>query len=222
MKPSAATGSTRWLAMSAARARPVLPDAIELDAGQRQPAQLHGKHHRQHQPEPEAGNGIKRQRADRQQAIAQAARPRAGDDAERRAEAERQCRRAAHQQQRVRQPLADHVEDRPREGDRPAEVEMGERPEVVGKARHGRLIEPPALAQLLDQAGIAAGRHDIGIDRIAARRLEQEEGADDDQQQHGNRADQAAAQQDQRAAHGRSPQEGERRAFRTRMRRSPP
>ena len=114
--------------------KPGLARRDRFDAGQRQPAQLHRKHHRQHQPEPEAWNGIKRQRADRQQAIAQAARPRPGDDAERRAEAERQCGGAAHQQQGVRQPLADHVEDRPRERDGPAEVEMGERPEVDWQA----------------------------------------------------------------------------------------
>ena len=67
----------------------------------------------QHQAEPEAGHGIERQRADRQQAVAQAAGPRAGDDAERRAEAEGERGGAAHQQQRVGQALEDDVEDRP-------------------------------------------------------------------------------------------------------------
>ena len=60
---------------------------------------------------------------------------------------------------------------------------------------------PQRWRSCLDQAGVAAGRDDIGVDRVAARRLEQEERADDHQQQHGDRADQAAAQQDQRAAH---------------------
>ena len=179
MKPRAATGSTRWRPMSSARARPVLPEAMDSMPRERQPAQLHGKHHGQHQPQPEAGDGVERQRADRKQAVAGAARPRAGDDAERRAEAERQRRGAAHQQQRVRQPLADHVEDRPREGDGPAEVEMGQRPQIGRKAGQRRLVEPPALAQQLDQPGIAASRHDIGIDRVAAGRLQQAEGADD-------------------------------------------
>ena len=38
-----------------------------------------------------------------------------------------------------------------REGDRPAEIEMGERPEIDAEPRQRRLVEAPALAQRLDQ-----------------------------------------------------------------------
>src|SRR6185312_12043476 len=58
------------------------------------------------------------------------------------------------------------------------------------------------LAQHLDQAGIAAGRGDIGVDRIAGGCFEQQEGADDDNGQHEDRADQAATEKGECAGHG--------------------
>ena len=125
-----------------------------LDAADRQPAQFDGEDHDQHQAEPEAGHGVERQRADRQQPVAQAAGPRAGDDAEQRAEAEGERGGAAHQQQRVGQPLEDHVEDRPREGDGPAEVEMRERPEIDGEPRRSPTGRGPSAG-----AAPRSGRH---------------------------------------------------------------
>ena len=120
-----------------------------LDAADRQPAQIDGEDHDQHEAEPEAGHGIERQRADGQEPVAYAAGPGASIDAEGGAEPEGERRGAAHQQQRVGQPLEDDIADRPREGDRPAEIEMQQRPEVVGQARQLRLVEAPAVAQQL-------------------------------------------------------------------------
>ena len=184
--------------------KPCLARGDGFDAGQRQPAQLHGKDHGQHQPEPEAGHGVERQRADRQEPVAKAARPRAGDDAEHRAEAEGQRGGAAHQQQRVGQPLEDHVEDRPREGDRPAEIEMDERPEIGGEPRRSPTGRAPSAG-----AAPRSGRHRrrstrIGVDGVAGRRLEQQERADDDDQQHRD-APISRGEQEQRTSHAGRP-----------------
>ncbi len=58
------------------------------------------------------------------------------------------------------------------------------------------------MAQQLDHAGVAAGRNDIGVDRVAGCRFQQQEGADDDDQQHEDAADEAAAKEDEGAGHG--------------------
>ncbi len=173
-----------------------------LDAADRQPAQVDGEDHDQHQAEPEARHGIERQRADRQETVAKAAGSCAGIDAERRAEAEGERGGADHQEKRCGQALEDDFADRPGEGDGLAEVEMQQRPEIVGKPRQFRLVEAPAMAQQFDHAGIAAGRDDIGIDRIAGRGFEQKECADDDDQQHEDAADETAAEEGEGAGHG--------------------
>ena len=71
---------------------PVLPDAIvsmpPTGSQRRSTAKMTIKH----KAEPEAGHGIDGDRADRESAVAPAARPRAGDDAEGRAEPRRRAR----------------------------------------------------------------------------------------------------------------------------------
>ena len=136
--------------------------------------------------EPEARHGIERQRADRQDAVAQAAGPRAGDDAERRAEAEGERGRAAHQQQRVRQPLEDHVADRPGEGDGLAEIEMQQRPEIGGEPRAAADWSSPQRwrSAAIMPASPPRPRRDRRRPRRRGAAFEQQEGADDDDEQH--------------------------------------
>ena len=182
--------------------KPGLVRGQALDAADRQPAQVDGKDDDQHQAEPEAGHGIERQRADRQETVAKAAGSGAGIDAECRAETEGKRGGADHQQQCGRQAFEDDVADRPGEGDRLAEIEMQQRPEIVGQPRQFRLVEAPAMAQQFDHAGVAAGRDDVGVDRVAGRGFQQEEGADDDDQQHEDAADETAADEGEGAGHG--------------------
>ena len=79
---------------------------------------------------------------------------------------------------------------------------MRERPQIDGEPCRRRLVEPPALAQRLDQAGVAAGRDHIGIDRIAGCCFQQQESTDDDDQQHWNAGQKTAADEIERAGHG--------------------
>ena len=58
------------------------------------------------------------------------------------------------------------------------------------------------MAQQFDHAGVAAGRDDIGVDRVAGCCFQQQEGADDDDQQHEDAADEAAAEEGEGAGHG--------------------
>ena len=60
------------------------------------------------------------------------------------------------------------------------------------------------MAQQLDHAGVAAGRDDVGVDRVAGCGFEQQEGADDDDQQHEDAADEATAEEGEGAGHGAS------------------
>ena len=129
MKPSAATGRTRWRAMSAARARPVLPEAMRLDAADRQPAQVARQRRRS---APGRARSPARHRAPASRSTGARSRKLPGRapaiDAERRAEAEGERGGAAHQQQRVGQAFEDDVADRPGEGDGLAEIEMERAP----------------------------------------------------------------------------------------------
>ena len=119
---------------------------------------------------------------------------RAGDDAERRAEAEGERRGAAHQQQRVGQPLEDDVADRPGEGDRPAEIEAGERREVG--ASRASTDWSSAVAWRAAPRPARRRRRRSRRDRRRRRRrrrcFKQEEDADDDDQQHRDAADRGA------------------------------
>ncbi|WP_292365390.1 hypothetical protein [Mesorhizobium sp.] len=50
------------------------------------------------------------------------------------------------------------------------------------------------MAQQFDHAGVAAGRDDIGVDRVARRGFEQQEAADDDDEENEDAADETAAE----------------------------
>ncbi len=89
-------------------------------------------------------------------AVAPAARPRAGDDAEERTDPEGQRRRQAHQDERVGQPLENDVEHRPLEGGRPAKIAAQQRRAVGKEALQRPAIQAPLGAQLGGAAGIRA------------------------------------------------------------------
>ena len=177
-----------------------------LDARCREPAQLHGEDDAEHQAEPEARHGVERQRADRKQRgrrRCRAARRRRCRAAEPSPKDERDG--AAHQPERVGQAFEDDVEDRPAEQHRPAEIEAQERGDVEPEPREDRLVEAVAFAQRLHQRRVAAAdRQEIGVDRVAGRGFEQEEGADDDDQQHRDAADQPAPGEKEGTSHAGS------------------
>ena len=174
--------------ISSARASARLAGGDRLHPADRQPAQVDGKDHDEHEAEPEAGHGIDGDRSDREQPVAPASRPGAGDDAERRAEPEGERGGKAHEEQRVRQPLQHDVEHRPLEGRGPAEIEPQEGGRIGDEPLQRALVEAPLRAQLGDAFRVgAAGSRQIGVDRVAGRRLEQQKGAerDDDQDRDG-------------------------------------
>ena len=91
---------------------------------------------------------------------------------------------SAHEQQRVRQPLQHDVEHRPLEGRRPAEIEPQEGGHIGEEPLQRALVEAPFGAQLGDAFRVgAAGAGEIGVDRVARRRLQQQERADRDDRQ---------------------------------------
>ncbi len=80
---------------------------------------------------------------------------------------------------------------------------MQQRPEIIGEAGELRLVEAPTMAQQFDHAGIAAGRDDIGVDRVAGRGFEEQEAADDDDEEDEDAAEEAATEETEGAGHAR-------------------
>ena len=192
--------------MSAARASPVLPEAMDLDPRDREPVEPHGEDHREDEPEPEARDRVDEKRPGGEQPVGGRPRPPAGDDAEERAEQEGERRRGAHQPERVRQPLGDHLRDRAIERDRIAEIAPGELAEGEGEAREHRAVEPVFGAKRLGHRRVAAtDRDEIGIDRVAAGAVEQQEDADDDDQQHRDAAEKPGDDEAEEARHLSAP-----------------
>lgn len=58
------------------------------------------------------------------------------------------------------------------------------------------------MAQQFDHAGVAAGRDDVGVDRVTGGGFQQKESADHDNQQYEDTADEATAKEEKRAGHG--------------------
>ena len=192
-----------------ARPRQTVPARSDgFDTARRQPAQFYREQDDQHQRQPEARHRIEHQRADRQEAVAETARPRPRDNAEQGAGGEGKCCGRAHQQKRVGQAFQHHAENGPRQADRPAEIAMRQRPEIGGEPVPDRLVQPPSRAHGGDLSRIAAEGDGIGVHRVAGGGFQHHEAADHDDQQHHGAARKALAQKGEapageKVAHGR-------------------
>ena len=188
--------------MSAPRAKPVLPEAMVSIPETGSQCSRTAKITESTRPSQKLGTEYSEQRPSREQPVGQRAGAAAGHDAQGRSEQKGEGRRAAHQPERVRQPLGDHGGDRPVQRDRVAEIPPRQLAQRQGEAGDHRLIEPVSRPQLLGELSVTpTDGNEIGVHGVAARTVQEQEDTDDDDQQHRNAADQPRDDQTQEARH---------------------
>jgi hypothetical protein len=162
-------------------------DADGAHAAHRKPAELHRKHHRHHDAEPEARRGEEEHRAERDQIVPDRVDLDRCQHAGRHADEQSNSDCRQHQDQRRRKLLHDHIEHRRVLPVRIAEIEPHHRPDIFGKLHRHRLIDAVGVTQLIQHLRVGDllfGRHDV--EQAPRRQMDQNEIHHDDREDQRN------------------------------------